>query len=212
MTGTVLSPEQVMEKFTTKFGTGIKEALINERREGMKKIPHYTLWIDLDRDLLRPAVETLIGIRFPHLSVIGASDLGDSIRLVYIFSIQYGEVKSEYMVTLAVTLPKNNLTVPTISDLIPGAVFGEREKQEFLGIKVIGIPDNRRLFLPEDFPEGIYPWRKDETGIPERMIKDLWASKRPTGRPVVPIVKIKETCETEPESQKGSEQMTKEGS
>lgn len=212
MTGTVLSPEQVMEKFTTKYGTGIKETRIKEWREGKKKIPHYTIWIDLDRDLLRPAVETLIGIRFPHLSVIGASDLGDSIRLVYIFSIQYGEVKSEYMITLAVILPKNDLTIPTISDLIPGAVFGEREKQEFLGIKVIGIPDNRRLFLPEDFPEGIYPWRKDETGIPEGMIKDLWASKRPTGRPVVPIVKIKETCETAPESQKRSEQPTKEGS
>lgn len=212
MTGLILSPEQVMEKFTNQFGTGIKKVSIKEWREGKKKIPHYSLWFDLDRELLRPAIETLIGIRFPHLSVIGANDLGDSIRLVYIFSIQYGEVKSEYMVTLAVILPKNDLTIPTISDLIPGAVFGEREKQEFLGIKVIGIPDSRRLFLPEDFPDGVYPWRKDETGIPEGMIKDLWASKRPTDRPVVPIIKGEEKCEAMPGPQQEAEQTRKEGS
>ena len=31
-----------------------------------------------------------------------------------------------------------------------------------LGIKIIGIPDSRRLFLPDDFPKNVYPWRKDE--------------------------------------------------
>lgn len=194
MTGTILSPQEVMEQFTAKFGSGIKEACIRERREGKKKIPHSTIWIDLDRELLKPAIQALIGIRYPHLSVIGANDLGDSIRLLYIFSLQHGEVKSEYMVTLAVTLPKSDLTIPTISDLIPGAVFGEREKQEFLGVKVVGIPDDRRLFLPDDFPEGVYPWRKDETGIPEEMVKDLWRSKRPTDRPAPPAGE-KELCE-----------------
>lgn len=211
MTATLLTPEQVRERFITRFGSGIRDSRISERREGKKKNPHYTIWFDLDRELLRPAIETLIGIRFPHLSVIGANDLGDSIRLVYIFSVQYGEVKSEYMVTFAITLPKSDLTVPTISDLIPGAVFGEREKQEFLGIKVLGIPDNRRLFLPEDFPDGVYPWRKDDTGITPGMVKDLWASKRPVDRPV-PVVEIKEECETGAEPDKESGQTKQEGS
>ncbi len=199
MTGPILSPEKVMEKFTATFGSGIKEACIRERRMGKKKNPHYTIWIDLDRELLKPAIQTLIDIRYPHLSVIGANDLGDSIRLLYIFSLQHGEVKSEYMVTLAVTLPKSDLTIPTISDLIPGAVFGEREKQEFLGVKVVGIPDNRHLFLPDDFPDGVYPWRKDETGIPDTMIKDLWRSKRPADRPAPPAGE-KELCELPPEN------------
>jgi membrane-bound hydrogenase subunit beta len=65
-------------------------------------------------------------------------------------------------------------------------VFSEREKQEFLGVRVIDIPDGRRLFLPDDFPEGIYPWRKDETGVPEGMINELWRSKRPVDRPAPP--------------------------
>ena len=58
------------------------------------------------------------------------------------------------MVTIGVRLPKSDLSIPTITDLIPGALFSEREKQEFFGITVTGIPDGRRLFLPGRLPTG----------------------------------------------------------
>ena len=101
------------------------------------------------------------------------------LRAIYIlnFFIYYGRSRgSELKVTFTVALPKDDLTVDSISDIIPGAVFSEREKQEFLGIQVVGIPDDRRLFLPDHFPEGVYPWRKDETGIPRdhELAKELW--------------------------------------
>lgn len=187
MTETFLAPGQVVERFTTAFGSGVHSTRIDERREGKKKIPNYNIWIDLERDLLKQAIRTLMEIHYPHLSVISGSDMGESIRLLYHFSIYYGRKDGEYTVTFAVILPKSDLVVPTISDLIPGAVFSEREKQEFLGVKVEGIPDGRRLFLPEDFPEGIFPWRKDETSVPESMVKKLWASKRPLDRPAPPL-------------------------
>jgi len=187
MTDEFLTPGQVVELFTTKFGTGVHGTRIGERREGKKKEPNYNIWIDLERDLLKPAIRVLMKLDYPHFSVISGSDMGDSIRLLYHFSLYYGRVKGEYTVTFTVVLPKDDLVIPTISDLIPGAVFSEREKQEFLGVSVTGIPDDRRLFLPEDFPVGIYPWRKDDTGIPDGMVNDLWASKRPTDRPAPPL-------------------------
>ena len=58
------------------------------------------------------------------------------------------------------------------TDLIPGAIFTERETQEMMGVEVVGIPDGRRLFIGEDVPEGVYPWRKDETG-PEKLLRVL---------------------------------------
>jgi membrane-bound hydrogenase subunit beta len=48
-----------------------------------------------------------------------------------------------------------------------------------MGVTVRNIPDGRRIFLPDDFPEGIYPWRKDGKGIPPEMVKRLWAAGRP---------------------------------
>jgi membrane-bound hydrogenase subunit beta len=202
MTEVVLSPGQVIDLFKEKFGIGVQDIRVTDRKEGAKKRSHYDIWVSLDRDLLKPAIKELIGLQYPHFSVISGVDTGDAVRLIYHFTIFYGHPGNECTVSLGVNLPKSDLSIPTISDLIPGAVFSEREKQEFLGITVIGIPDGRHLFLPDDFPEGVYPWRKDETGVPQSMIKDLYLSRRPTDRPS-PQAEPKELCPIEEQPGQG---------
>lgn len=182
-----LTPQQIVDQYRTQFGEGLIESKVTERGEGTKKTRSFDIWLRVRRDLLRPAIQQLIGIRFPHFAVIAGNDLGDQIELLYIFSVFYGERFGEYMVTIGVSLPKSDLSIPTITDLIPGALFSEREKQEFFGVTVTGIPDGRRLFLPEDFPEGVYPWRKDETGVSPEMVRNLWAIGRPADRPAPPV-------------------------
>ena len=182
-----LSPQEIIDLYKAEFGAGILDARITERGEGVHKTKGYNIWIRFDRDLLKPAIKKLMDIRFPHFAVIAGNDLGDEIELLYILSVFYGTKFGEYMVTLAIRLKKTDLTVPTITDLIPGALLSEREKQEFFGITVTGIPDGRRLFLPDDFPQGVYPWRKDETGIKPEMVRELWAIDRPKDRPVPPV-------------------------
>jgi len=181
------TPQQIIDLYSAAFGPGLKEAKVTERGEGTQKRMSYDIWLRVDRSLLRPAIQKLMDIRFPHFAVIAGNDLGTEIELLYIFSVFYGAKFGEYMVTIGVNLPKTDLSVPTITDLIPGALFSEREKQEFFGITVTGIPDGRRLFLPEDFPQGVYPWRKDETGISPEMVKDLWSIDRPLNRPAPPV-------------------------
>jgi membrane-bound hydrogenase subunit beta len=182
-----LTPQEIVDRFRSTFGEGIEEAVIRERTEGIKKLPNYNIWITVRQDLLKPAIQTLMEISFPHLAVISGVDVEEYIDLLYTFTLYFGVKHGEYTLTVKIRLPKSDLRVPTISDLLPGAVFTEREKQEMLGIEVVGIPDPRRLFLPNDFPEGVYPWRKDEKGIPESMIKNLWEVKRPKDRPAPPL-------------------------
>jgi membrane-bound hydrogenase subunit beta len=182
-----LSPQEIIDLYKSEFGEGIHDARITERGEGVLKTKSYNIWIRVDRALLRPAIKKLMDIRFPHFAVIAGNDLGDEIELLYILSVFYGTKFGEYMITFGIRLPKADLTVPTITDLIPGALISEREKQEFFGITVTGIPDGRRLFLPDDFPQGVYPWRKDETGIKPEMVRELWAIDRPKDRPVPPV-------------------------
>jgi Ni,Fe-hydrogenase III component G len=57
--------------------------------------------------------------------------------------------------------------VPTLSGLIPAAGIYERELQEMFGVVVEGIPDPSRFLLPEDWPDGVFPLRKDFTGLPD---------------------------------------------
>jgi len=92
---------------------------------------------------------------FQHLSTIsGVDNLKE-------FEILYHLANNIASLTVRVSISRENPVVPTICSVIPGAILYEREIQDLLGIKVDGIPDPRRLVLPDDWPEGNYPLRKD---------------------------------------------------
>ena len=170
-------PEGIIDYFKKRFGDKIIDSRIEKRKIGVKKNEQKMIWFRVERDIFKDAVRHLINLQFPHLSVVSGNDIGENIELIYHFTINYGEHLKEIPVNISVYLPKNDLTIPSICDIIPGALVTEREKQEMFGIKVEGIPDSRRMFLPVDFPENVYPWRKDEKGIPEKMIKKLYEVK-----------------------------------
>ena len=44
---------------------------------------------------------------------------------------------------------------------VKAAVWGERELFDMYGLKAVGLPDQRRLVLPDDWPDDLYPLRKD---------------------------------------------------
>ena len=114
-----------------------------------------------------------------NIAAIGSgNDMGKNIELIYHFSVNYGTPLDEISLNIAVDLPKSKPEIETICDWIPGALVTEREKQEMLGVKVVGIPDSRRLFLPDDFPEGVYPWRKDKQPELEKLIRNLHEVKK----------------------------------
>ena len=131
----------------------------------------------IDKSIFKKVIKHLCDYQFPHLAVVSGSDLGKNIELTYHFSVNFGTRLNEISLNIAVEIPKSKPEIETICDYIPGALITEREKQEMLGVKVIGIPDTRRLFLPDDFPKDVYPWRKDEKGM-EKLIRNLHEVKK----------------------------------
>ena len=172
-----LTAEEIVKYFTDKFNTNIKDVKIKKRIAGVKKNETAFIWMKIDKSAFKDIIKHLCALQFPHLAVISGTDMGDLIELNYHFTLNYGKRMSEIVLNISVELPKSNPEIETICDYIPGALISEREKQEFLGVKIIGIPDNRRLFLPEDLPEGIYPWRRDETS-PENIYRNLHGVKK----------------------------------
>ena len=194
----LLPPQEIADLLQAAAGPGFQSARCTEWAEGVKGRKSKQVWLKIAREALLPTLGRLAQIHFPHVSVIAFADVGEAVELMYHFYIYWSVPHEEILVTLTVSLPKSDLKVPSITGIIPGVLTSEREKQEMLGIEVVNIPDSRRLFLPEDFPQGVYPWRKDETGIPPDMIKDLWATGRenvvfqdnpppPASNPVNPV-------------------------
>ena len=107
---------------------------------------------------LYQAAETLQQMHWGYLSSITGLDLGvesDTLEALYHFC------EGAAITTLRVRLPRNGAEVNSLSKLIPSAAFFERELAEMFGITVNGMPDPTHLFLPDDWPDGVYPLRKD---------------------------------------------------
>ncbi len=169
----ILSARDVEQSFKDALDGALMATRIYEREVGIKKNHYTSLWLDVKRDGFRTAVLHVCQLQeLPHFTVIAPVDRGDSVELLYHFALYHGHHLKAIALAIRVTLQKNDLSIPTISDIIPGAIFAERETQEMMGVKVTGIPDDRRLFIPDDFPQDVYPWRRDETG-PHDMLKVL---------------------------------------
>lgn len=115
--------------------------------------------ITLNRaDDLMAAVAGLLVKRMGTLTAITGLDLGpESGELEVLYHFCTGAL----IVTLRVRLPRDGAAVPTLSEIIPIAETYERELQEMLGVTVVGLRNKARLYLPDDWPAGVYPLRKD---------------------------------------------------
>ncbi|MGA3178893.1 MAG: NADH-quinone oxidoreductase subunit C [Verrucomicrobiota bacterium] len=51
--------------------------------------------------------------------------------------------------------------VESISEVVPAANWAERELRDLVGIELTGHPYPKRLVLPDGWPEGVHPLRKD---------------------------------------------------
>ena len=168
-----LSSEEIVQYFNDKFKEKIKDARIEKRFAGSKKKEFFNIWLKIDKSIFKEVINRLCEIQFPHFAVISGNDIGENIELVYHFSVYYGERLKETSINISVEVPKSDPKIESICDIIPGALISEREIQEMLGVTVEGIPDNIRIFLLDNIPEGVYPWRKDEKG-PQKLVRDMY--------------------------------------
>ena len=80
----------------------------------------------------------------------------------YVLSME-GEVKT--FVTIKALVDPVSLEFPSVTPKVKAAVWGERELFDMYGLKAVGLPDQRRLVLPDDWPDDLYPLRKDSRTI-----------------------------------------------
>ncbi len=115
-----------------------------------------TATIQVDAGTHKDAIKAMIGAdEKAALTAITGLDLGANIGVLYHIRL------SNAFVTVRVDVPKENPKIATITDLMPGAAFHEREVTDLLGVTTEGHPNPGRLLLPETWPENVYPLRKD---------------------------------------------------
>ena len=99
-----------------------------------------------------------------RLATATGKDTDARIEVLYHYCFDKGGI----VVTLRTWTEKPDCELDSVATIFPGANFIEREIQDLLGVRFRNHPDPRRLILADNWPEGVYPLRREFPGRRER--------------------------------------------
>ncbi|MFA5042755.1 MAG: NADH-quinone oxidoreductase subunit C [Kiritimatiellia bacterium] len=140
--------EKIKKELSVKFGLSTEQIRVARERRVFMEVPH---------DQFRQVFEHIVnGLEFRHLCTITGLDDGDTLAFIYHVAHADGTVLS-----LKTRVPKTAPALQTITDIFPDSTNYERELEDLLGAHVEGLPPGQRYPLPDNWPIGQYPLRKD---------------------------------------------------
>ena len=95
-------------------------------------------------------------LKFGSLCTITGLDIGEEFQLIYHFANEEGIV-----LNVKVNAPKSDPVFDTVTEFYNGAILYEIEIRNVLGVDIKGIPTDIRYPLPDGWPDGVHPLRKD---------------------------------------------------
>ncbi|HXP97776.1 MAG TPA: NADH-quinone oxidoreductase subunit C, partial [Telmatospirillum sp.] len=153
---TAITEPRIGQSYITALREKMPHAVLEERWQ-----THNQATITVKLDALPEAVRTLYYDHDGWLSTMVGNDersLNGSFGVYYVLSME-GAEKCHVVVHAAI--PEDKPEFPSVTPKVPAAVWYEREVRDMFGLHPVGLPDERRLVLPDDWPEALYPLRKD---------------------------------------------------
>ncbi len=143
-----MTREEVLGDLRKKFKDDIVE-ILDERS---KKV-----YIEIKQESLVKVARYIFKDLKARFNTASGVDMRYHMEILYHFLIE----NINLLISLRVKLQKSKLEIDSLSPIFEGANWIEREMHEILGINFKGHPDLRRLLLPDDWPDGVYPLRRD---------------------------------------------------
>jgi formate hydrogenlyase subunit 5 len=119
-----------------------------------------TVRLRVDKRAVRAAADALsgeLGARFMITAGIDRRELDDGFGIVHIFSLD----REHLFVLLDCAVAPGDEHIDSITPVVPAANWAEREFRDSVGVHPDGHPDPRRLLLADDWPDGVWPLRRD---------------------------------------------------
>ena len=115
------------------------------------------IWVEADEKVFADLVGFMKNnLDFNVLCTITGLDEGPNLTFIYHLARFDGTI-----VNVKRSVEKSNPVITTVTGLFPGGELYEREVMDLLGAVVEGLPPGNRYPLPDSFPEGEHPLRKD---------------------------------------------------
>ena len=119
-----------------------------------------TVHFTIDKGAMRPVVDGVVNELQARFMISVGTDkrpLTGDFAILHLFSLD----REHLYVLLESSVAEEDLQIESITEVVPGANWSEREFRDAIGVQPEGHPDPRRLLLADDWPEGVYPLRRD---------------------------------------------------
>lgn len=138
--------EKLKTVIAEKMGAAVTDLSVQRARR---------LWLEIKPESLTELLAFLKGMGYNHMATITGMDLGEQLAAFYHLT------DTHTIITIRARTPRTAPELPTTAGLFPGTDGYERELEDMFGIKIAGLKAGRRYPLPDDFPAGQHPLRKD---------------------------------------------------
>ena len=147
--------DEILKRITDKFDTRVLKITRKSDKRAYVDIYPKDI-VDFTKYLFKE-----IGLRF---NIASAVDDFDGIEILYHFS---NDQEGFVLTVRAILKDKQDPHIDTITKVTKSAWWIEREIHELFGVHFNGNEDLRTLLLPDDWPKGVYPMRKNFV-VPKR--------------------------------------------
>jgi len=115
------------------------------------------VYIKISKDDAHDLAKFLFTEKKFRFSIATGIDTREGIEILYHFS--HDEAGTYY--TIKTVVPKDTPRLKSLTDFAPATNWIEREIHELLGVEFVGHPNLVPLLTSDDWPEGVYPMRRD---------------------------------------------------
>lgn len=126
------------------------------------------VYIEIEHESLVKVASYIFKDLKARFNTASGVDMRNLMEILYHFLIE----DINLLISLRVKLQKPKLEIDSLVPVFEGANWIEREMHEILGINFKGHPDLKRLLLPDDWPDGVYPLRRDYKEWDKKAIRD----------------------------------------
>ncbi len=138
--------EDYIKELAEKFPEIIKIEVINTKR----------LMVHIPKDILLKITDYWFNELNYRYIIVTAMDSKEGFEVIY----HYSDDTTGWIMNLNVLLPHENPEVESVTPVVYGIEWIEREIMDLLGIKVLNHPKPERFLMAESWPEGEYPLRR----------------------------------------------------
>ena len=143
-----MNREELLNSIKTRFKKSIKDYFDKSEKR---------VYIEIDPKDIKEIVKYIFVDLEARFNIASAIDTRFHIEILYHFTIE----RLYLLISIKVKLNRDKPKIDSITSIIKGSAWIEREMHELVGIDFIGHPNLKPLLTAESWPADLHPLRRD---------------------------------------------------